>query len=448
MVAVTMGTTVEAYPSRRQSAQAPSQAGSPSGQAAPQGNQTPPQGAQPSERRPGGTGPAAPQAPGTAPGRGPGQPEPPPPFVTSLWSITLPGSPSAAPAFDETQVYVPLKDGQLLAASVDDGHTLWIREAPTTAGLATGDDLVFVAGNDAIAAFSRTDGAPRWSTPITANLSAPMLWDTGWLFVATEGAEILAIRAADGVVLWRQGVGSIIRARPAPAEERVYVSLEDGNVMALSLKDGTPVWQRKLADTPVDGLALTDRIFVGSKDNFFYCLDAQSGNVKWRWRTGADLIGAPVVDDARVYFVSLDNVLRALDSNNGSLKWQRGLTFRPSGGPIRVRDLLVVSGVSTSMYAFQAKNGKPAGEYTAPADLDAPPHFIDESQDAPVIFVILTRDGRLEALQRSPDIPPIPSHAPSQVLGAPIVSTEPIDGLPLADDAPVEEETPPDTPPE
>jgi outer membrane protein assembly factor BamB len=305
---------------------------------------------------------------------------------------------------------------------------------------------VFVAGEAAISAFSRVDGEPRWTTPISDKLSAPMLWDTGWLFVATEAAEIIAIRAADGVVLWRQGVGSIVRARPAPAEEHVYVSLEDGNVMALSLKDGTPIWQRKLPGTPVEALALTDRVFVGSKDNFFYCLDAKSGNVKWRWRTGADLIGAPVVDENRVYFLSLDNVLRALDRNNGSLKWQRGLTFRPSAAPIRVRDLLVVAGVSTSMYAFQMKDGKPAGSYTAAADLDAPPHFIELGENIPVVFVILTLDGRLEALQRSPDIPPLPSHAPSQALGAPIVSTEPIDGLPLADDAPVEE-TAPEPPP-
>jgi outer membrane protein assembly factor BamB len=354
-----------------------------------------------------------------------------------LWSINLTGNPSAAPAYDQTQVYIPLKDGHLVAASLVDGHTIWSREAPTTAGIATGEDLVFVAGNDAISAFSRADGAPRWTTPISATLSAPMLWDTGWLFVATEAAEIIAIRAADGVVLWRQGVGSIVRARPAPTEERVYVSLEDGHMMALSLKDGMPIWQRKLAGTPVEGAALTDRIFVGSKDNFFYCLDAKSGDVKWRWRTGADLIGAPVIDDTRVYFLSLDNVLRALDRNNGS----------PSAGPIRVRDLLVVAGVSTSMYAFQMKNGKPAGSYTASADLDAPPHFIELGENIPVVFVILTLDGRLEALQRSPDVPPLASHAPSQVLGAPIVSTEPIDGLPLAEDAPVEEVSPEAPPP-
>ena len=51
-----------------------------------------------------------------------------------------------------------------------------------------------------------------------------------------------------------------------------------------------------------------DRLYVGSKDNDFYCLLTRDGSVDWKWRTGADVIGLPVVDDHRVYFVGSSSI--------------------------------------------------------------------------------------------------------------------------------------------
>ena len=59
-----------------------------------------------------------------------------------------------------------------------------------------------------------------------------------------------------------------------------------GRVVALEVSNGTQVWERRLGGPPNDMLALDDRIYVGSDDNFFYCLLASNGDVAWRWRTG------------------------------------------------------------------------------------------------------------------------------------------------------------------
>ncbi len=396
---------------------------------APQAPPKPPAGDQaPGGIRPPGTTPPPPGQ--TVPGI-PERPAP-PPFVTPLWAVALQAAPSGQPGFDASYAYIPLKTGQLVATSLSDGHVVWTRDLATSVAPVAGEDLVFVAAAEGIVAVARADGSVRWSLPVEARLSAPMVWDTGWLFVATDDAQVRAIRASDGELLWKQATGSEVKARVAPAADRVYASLEDGRVMALSLTDGTTVWERRLGGTPVEILALDDRLFVGSKDNFFYCLDIRTGKVKWRWRTGADLLGAPVVDEARVYFMSLDNVLRALDRRHGGLKWQRGLTVRASGGPILVDDLLVVAGVSTAMFAFQAKDGKPAGSYTATAELDAPPHFLNSDGTSPVVFVLLTRDGRLEALQRRPDLPPptAPAESPSSDDPDAAATPLPTDGTP------------------
>jgi outer membrane protein assembly factor BamB len=189
----------------------------------------------------------------------------------------------------------------------------------------------------------------------------------------------------------------------------VYVPLADGRVVALALATGDPIWERKLGGSAADVLALEDRLFVGSKDNFFYCLDSAKGKVKWRWRTGGDIAGAAVVDESRVYFLSLDNVLRALQRGNGVLQWQRPLPTRPSWAPLLMGDVLLVAGVSPDLRGYGTKDGQPVGDLAAGAELLAPPHYVaaGPGTDTTPMLVILSSDGqgaRLAALKgKAPD---------------------------------------------
>ena len=61
--------------------------------------------------------------------------------------------------------------------------------------------------------------------------------------------------------------------------------LDDNRVVALQVETGEPLWEQRLGDKPNDMLALDDRIYVGSIDNFLYCLEADDGVIAWRWRT-------------------------------------------------------------------------------------------------------------------------------------------------------------------
>jgi outer membrane protein assembly factor BamB len=347
---------------------------------------------------------------------------------------------------------VPLRD-QFVAASLTDGKMLWATELPLPDTPVTGGGLVYLMSDERLCAVSPTDGSVLWSIALGGRPSAPLVWESGWLFAATGNAELFAVRASDGELQWRRALGTPLRARAVPASDRVYVSLEDGRVAALDIHTGETVWERPLGGTPADILALADRIFVGSKDNFFYCLEARTGKVRWRWRTGADVIGAPIVDEFNVYFISLDNVLRALDRNRGGLRWQRGLEMRASGGPVLLEDALIVPGVAAEFSAFSVKSGLPVGTFRAKADLAAPPYLhvkpsgevsgqldaappageekpsASASTKAPVRqIIVITREGGLEALVRAPA--PRPGPRRPGVAGQP---PPPADEAPPAD---------------
>jgi len=299
---------------------------------------------------------------------------------------------SAAPVFDKTHAFFPLEGGRVVAYDLATGSQTWIVSIAATGRPAASPDLLFVVESTSIDAVRVEDGATAWQLPFAEALAAPLMWDNGWLVAVTIEAEVLAFRASDGHLVWRRNIGSPAHAAPALAADRVYVPTEDGRVVALRVETGAPIWEHRLGGASSDILALDDRIYVGSKDNFFYCLSAKDGEQAWRVRTGGDVIGLPLIDEHSVYFVSLDNVLRALNRGNGNQRWRKVLPLRPTTGPIRAGETIIVTGLAETLPAFAAKDGSQAGELTPGGEVVAPPHILEIPGIYGPVVVAITRD--------------------------------------------------------
>ena len=347
------------------------------------------------------------------------------------WSATLPASPEFAPAFDTNRVYVSLKTKQLVALLLSDGTIGWSVECPMTAPPAAGEGLVYSGNEDLIEARADTDGKAQWRRPVQGRVVG-LYWNAGWLFAQTEPGVFFAIRATDGEIIWQKDFGSPVSAPPAPSGERLYLPLKDGRVVALSLHTGDEIWMKKLAEPPVGILPVGNRVFVGARDNYFYSLNADDGK-GWRYPTGADLLGLPVLDTKRVYFIALDNIIRGHNRNNGSMEWKQVLPFRPFTGPLMSAQTLIVAGVAAQLHGFNATDGKAAGTFELKGAeneemlLAAPPHLTADD-----LFVLVTKGGQVRAVGSSaagaapdtpdappnPDAPPEPEPEPEPAAGA------------------------------
>jgi outer membrane protein assembly factor BamB len=210
--------------------------------------------------------------------------------------------------------------------------------------------------------------------------------------LGAEAGELVAIRAADGEIVWRQNLGSPAHGRPSLAGDRIYVPLMDGRLVALAMPNGETVWERRLPGPVTALLAAGDRLYAGSRDNYFYALRESDGSIDWRWRTGADVVGVPVVDDRSVYFVSMDNVLRALSRGSGVQRWVRLLPLRPTRGPLAVGRTLIVSGVAAALPAYKMDDGTPAGEVPAAGELAGPPAALVRASTGLPQVLVVTRD--------------------------------------------------------
>jgi outer membrane protein assembly factor BamB len=298
------------------------------------------------------------------------KPQPQPQAMAERWRTPLGSGPSAPPTTDGGLVFISLRAGRLSALAVASGRERWSVEVEATRAPAVGGGMLFVTTSNEIRALAADTGEVKWrfeSGPVDA---APV-WRDGWLIAGIESGEILAIRATDGQLVWRRTVGRL-SAAPAVDGDRVVLPLVEGRVALADLATGEERWSRPLGGSPGRVLVDDDRVFVGAQDNFFYCLDARSGGVSWRWRTAADVVGLAVVDAERVYFVSLDNVVRALDRFHGSQRWRRALPMRALDGPALMDDRILVSGLSADVVLFDKRDGSPAGRWTAWAELGAP----------------------------------------------------------------------------
>ena len=319
--------------------------------------------------------------------------------VDTVWGLALNNALTMPPAYEGTQGFFPIEHDRLVAYELIAGTQQWIVSARPVKPPAAGGGLVFLVEADTLKALHGNDGSVAWEVPFAEALAVPPAWDNGWLIVAASSGEIRAYRAVDGELIWRHDVKSPAHASPALAADRVYIPTTDGRIVALRVENGEPLWERRLGGAANDILALDERLYAGSQDNFFYCVMTRDGRVDWRWRTGGDVIGKPIADERYVYFVALDNVLRAMNIVTGGQQWMRPLPIRPAFGAAKAGSTIVVAGQTATVYAFNIKDGVAAGTFTGVATQPpaAPAADAASAPAPPPAFASLSPDAQVAA---------------------------------------------------
>jgi outer membrane protein assembly factor BamB len=174
------------------------------------------------------------------------------------------------------------------------------------------------------------------------------------VFFGSYDGNFYAVRAADGKLAWKYKTGGehrfegthlhgslpapelmpdpfdVYLSSPAVWQDAVYFGSGDGNVYALNAKTGALDWKFKTGDVVHASPTIADgAVFIGSWDSYMYALDASTGAERWRFKTGEDpdihnqvgIASSAAVLDGNVYFGCRDSHLYALDEKSGLKKW-------------------------------------------------------------------------------------------------------------------------------
>ena len=345
-------------------------------------------------------------------------PTPPaPPSLDARWVVTFESAPAATPGYDANTAYIPLKDGPLVAVTLDRGSIRWRLDVSTPFTPATGEGLVFIVADQAIEARDAQTGAVRWRTALPGGAAVPPHYDTGWLLASTPAGDLVAMRASDGQMMWRRQLGAPLSGRPGPALDRLYLPLEDNRLVSVLLATGEIVWQRALPARVTSLLALDDQLVVGTAAKRLLSLNLRNGRERWGWPVGGDISGTPAADEKRIYFAARDNVLRAVDRGSGNLRWKANLPSRPAGGPLRLPDTLVMPMVSSEIQTYDPETGKPGTSVRAAGEVGSQPFFRADAKLTSTLLITVSREGQLQGFGRR--FEPVPQVLPVPLLGAP-----------------------------
>ncbi|HEX4697248.1 MAG TPA: PQQ-binding-like beta-propeller repeat protein [Candidatus Udaeobacter sp.] len=218
-----------------------------------------------------------------------------------------------------------------------------------------GRTIFFGSDDGNVYAVDNETGRQIWKTKTRGPVSATPAIANGTLYVGSYDGNFYALNLETGALKWKFATGGerrfeakglngwqpknqtiadpfdIFLSSPVVVDGAVYFGSGDGNVYRLDANSGQLNWKFKTGDVVHASPAFADNtIFVGSWDSYFYAVDAKSGKEKWRFHGGEDALihnqvgfqSSPAIVDGVVYTGCRDAQLYALDASTGKERWK------------------------------------------------------------------------------------------------------------------------------
>lgn len=155
------------------------------------------------------------------------------------------------------------------------------------------------------------------------------------------------------------------RMSPILAGDKVIAGNAYDGISILSNKNGKLLSKISVENgMEASAVVKNQTLFVGASNGEFYSIDIQSGQVNWSFKTNAENIGEPNIDDlGRVYFLAGNNILYCLDSLTGKQIWlyarqdTANFTIRGASKPVIDNKLVYIGFSDGSFVSLDSDKG-------------------------------------------------------------------------------------------
>jgi outer membrane protein assembly factor BamB len=239
------------------------------------------------------------------------------------WTRAVNASRETAPTAVDGVVYVGTETGALgLDAATGEEH--W--RFPTTGAVRTvtvaDGQAIFGAEDRQIRAVSLTDDRELWRVLALNGSIGPALLEPTTVYIAAlqpfgePSSELYALDRTTGDVRWRFRIPSGLSVSPlAFRDGRLYVSTQDDGLQALRADDGVLLWRAGEVGQVLHGVALVDdQLIAATVDGELVSIDAVTGEVSWRLPVAQETRTQPVVSGGSIFLAQEDGTVTAYDA--------------------------------------------------------------------------------------------------------------------------------------
>ncbi len=239
-----------------------------------------------------------------------------------LWTVEAAEPVLGAVTIENGIAYIGASDHTFRAVNIRTGEVKWafagVRGYIETKPLVTDNKVIFGAWDNTLYALNKADGKElwKWTGGLTRmHFSPAAVWPVaadGKVFITDPQRAMTAIDIETGNTVWRT-FQSMVRETIGLSEdkERIYSKTMNDSIVCYSTKGNQPhkLWASNVGfgyeHAPSMQVEKNGVVFGSTKEGLIFALEAATGEVLWKHKTGNSLISTVVpLDNNRVLFTA------------------------------------------------------------------------------------------------------------------------------------------------
>ncbi len=198
--------------------------------------------------------------------------------------------------------------------------------------------------------------AEDWSNGLQGNV------DTGRVAVGQSGPSDISTPK------WEYQTDGDVSSSPAVVDGKLYVGSHDKNWYCLNAYTGEKIWNYTIGSYVRTSPAVADgKLFTGADDGYFYALDADTGQQIWKTPGGGQFPymftaieyqsrSSPIVVGSKVYCGALDGKVYCLNAADGNILYTYDTKSPIFGSPAYSEGTIYIASTDFVMYALSAND--------------------------------------------------------------------------------------------
>jgi outer membrane protein assembly factor BamB len=168
---------------------------------------------------------------------------------------------------------------------------------------------------------------------------------------------------------WTYKTGGAVRSSSPYYNRNIYVGSTDHYLYAINAESGELVWKFLTGGSVTSSPAVdvNGNIIFQSAENTLYSVNSIDGSLNWEFESGKDLqyqwgfdysVSSPAINENAIYFGSGDGNMYALNDNDGILIWKYNTGNRVRTSPAVYNNIVLFGDVGGHFYSLCEKDGK------------------------------------------------------------------------------------------